>query len=89
MRTHAAIWVLAVALLAPVTAHAEVQPGKVVFDVLVLRPLGFVASLIGAGLFVPVALVTLPNGVDSVQEALDQMVITPGKHVYTRPLGEW
>ena len=92
MRKHAAILALAVALLAPGAARAETDVtfyAEAAFDIVILRPIGFVASLIGAALFVPVALVTAPNGLDSVEQAWEQFVITPAEHVYTRPLGEW
>ena len=92
MRRHAAILALAVALLAPGAARAESGAAfyaGAVFDVVILRPLGFAASLVGAALFVPAALVTAPGGLDSIEEAWEQFVITPAEHVYTRPLGEW
>ncbi len=92
MRKHAAILTLAVALLAPGAASAEADAafyGAAVFDVVILRPLGFAASLVGAALFIPAALVTAPNGLDSIEQVWEQFVITPAEHVYTRPLGDW
>ncbi len=92
MRKNAAILALAVALLAPGAARAEADAAfyaGAVFDVVILRPLGFVASLVGAAMFVPVALVTAPNGLDSIEQAWELFVIGPAEFVYTRPLGEW
>ncbi len=89
MRRHAAILALAVALLAPGAARAEADPAEIAFDIVVLRPLGFAASLVGAALFVPTALVASPGGLDSIEQVWEQFVITPAEHVYTRPLGEW
>ena len=76
----------------PETVRAEADGafyGAAVFDVVILRPLGFAASLVGAALFIPAALVTAPGGLNSIEEAWEQFVITPAEHVYTRPLGEW
>jgi hypothetical protein len=59
------------------------------FDVVILRPLGLVAAAVGAALFVPVALVTAPNGLDSLQSALTVFVTEPAKSVFQRPLGDF
>jgi len=108
---------LAVVLLAPVSAYAESAYaesayaesayaesayaesawaesdwafyGSASFDAVVLRPLGFMASLVGAGLFVPAALISVADGRDSLREAWRIFVVEPGKLVYTRPLGQW
>jgi hypothetical protein len=61
----------------------------VVFDAVVLRPLGLVATVIGAGLFPAAALVSVPGGRDSVEEAWELFVLVPGKAVFQRPLGEF
>jgi hypothetical protein len=63
--------------------------GSASFDAVVLRPLGFMASLVGAGLFVPAALISVADGRDSLREAWRIFVVEPGKLVYTRPLGQW
>ena len=92
MRKHAAILTLAVALLAPATARAEDDPAfytAAAFDIAILRPLGFVTSVVGAAMFVPVALVTAPNGLDSIEQAWELFVIGPAEFVYKRPLAEW
>jgi len=94
MHKRAAILVLSLALLlvAPASAQAETDAAfyaSATFDVLILRPLGVVASVIGAGLFIPSALITAPNGLDSVEEAWRMFVITPAEHVYMRPIGDW
>ncbi len=59
------------------------------FDVVVLRPLGFVGAIVGAVLFVPVAVLTAPGGRDTIEEALEMFVLVPGKFVFTRPLGSF
>ena len=92
MRRHAAILALAVALLAPGAARAEADAAfyaEAAFDIVILRPLGFAASLAGAALFIPAALLSAPGGLDSIEQVWEHFVITPAEHVYTRPLGEW
>jgi hypothetical protein len=66
-----------------------VSPGAAAFDVMVLRPLGFVVIPVGVALFVPAALTTAPNGLDSVQAALELFVTNPTNYVFKRPLGEF
>ena len=64
-------------------------PANVGFDVVVLRPLGLVATAVGAVLFVPAALLTAPNGRDGVDTALKFFIIEPAKSVFQRPLGDF
>ncbi len=59
------------------------------FDLVVLRPLGFAALVVGAGAFVPAALMTAPNGKDSLTTALEVFVTTPLEDVFRRELGEF
>lgn len=59
------------------------------FDVVVLRPLGLAAVIIGAGLFVPAAIVTAPGGRDAVQEAWEVFIQAPARFAFRRPLGEF
>ena len=94
MNKRAAILTLALALMfaAPASARAQSDAAfyaSATFDVLVLRPLGFAASLVGAALFIPAALITAPNGLDSIEETWRMFVVTPSEHVYMRPIGDW
>lgn len=73
----------------PDTSPPPPDYGANTFDVLVLRPLGFVGVVIGAALFVPVAVITAPGGRDTLEEALEMFVLVPGKFVFTRPLGSF
>ena len=55
-------------------------------DVLVVRPLSFVATILGSALFVvslPVAAIS-----DSVSDTAEALVFTPGRMTFTRPVGE-
>ncbi len=60
----------------------------VVVDLLVVRPLGVVATGVGLGLFVPAALLSLADYPDGVEEAWELFVTIPAKNVYERRLGD-
>jgi predicted cobalt transporter CbtA len=58
-------------------------------DLLVLRPLSLVTLIAGGLLFLPAALMTAPNGMDSVADAYERFVNEPGEYFWGRPLGEF
>jgi hypothetical protein len=55
-------------------------------DVLVVRPVSFIATVLGAAVFI----VSLPIAVisDSVDDTAEALVFTPGRATFTRPVGE-
>ena len=59
------------------------------FDVLILRPFGLVTMAVGAGAFVPAALLASPMGWDGIEPALNVFVTEPARHVFQRPLGDF
>ena len=65
------------------------NPAAAVFDVLVVRPLGLVVLPVGVAAFIPAALLTAPNGKESLLTALDLFVTGPANYVFQRPLGEF
>ena len=88
----AAVTLIAALLLPAGTAQAEspwASHGAKVFDVMLLRPIGFSALIVGSVLFVPVALLTFPNGRESVETAVEILVTEPAHSVFQRPLGEF
>lgn len=54
-------------------------------DLLLARPIGFIATVLGTGVFVISLPLTLLGG--NVGEAADALVITPAKFTFMRPLG--
>jgi hypothetical protein len=91
----AALALLAV-LLVPAAAWAQAEiPAppptreEVAFDAAVLRPLRFSALVVGAGLFVPAAILTAPSGKKNLEAVLDYFVLEPAKAVFVQPLGKW
>ena len=56
-------------------------------DLLLVRPVGFVGTVIGAGLFVVSLPFTLPTG--SAGDAAREMVGKPFEYTFNRPLGDF
>ena len=61
--------------------------GKMLFDLLLIRPVGILATVIGSALFV----VSLPFSAigGNTKPAYKKMVKEPAKYTFTRPLGEY
>lgn len=74
-----------------VFAQDEVEdtdlPGKMMFDILVARPLGITATLLGTAGFI----VSLPFSAlgGNMKEAYKNLIAKPAKHAFRRPLGEF
>lgn len=83
--------VMFLAVASPAAAGARSQSTQanspVVFDVLILRPIGFVTLVLGTGLFAvgaPIALLTRPG---QVGVAADHLVVRPAKYLWKDDLG--
>ena len=65
----------------------EPSGGEMIYDVLVIRPIGIVATVVGMAFFV----VTLPFSAlaGNVDTAGEKLVSDPGKYTFKRPLGEF
>ena len=77
---------------APIETHwydAALHQFDIVVDLLVIRPCAGVTAAAGAALFIPAAILTAPNGKDSIMEAYDRFVREPGEYFASRPLGEF
>ena len=61
--------------------------GYMVGDLAVLRPLGIVATAVGALVYVISLPFSLAGG--NEQEARQKLVIDPAKYTFSRPLGEF
>ncbi len=62
------------------------DPAIIATDVIIVRPVCFVATLIGSVFFVISLPVAATSG--SVERAADALVISPAKATFTRPLGD-
>lgn len=83
--------ILVFAVATPAAANYETDEGAnapVVFDVLIMRPIGFVALGLGSGLFVaslPIALVSRPQDID---KPFHMLVARPSKFLWGDPIGQ-
>ncbi len=59
----------------------------IVFDVLLVRPVGVVAIVFGAALFIVSMPFAIPSG--SVEKAGQALVAEPFKYTFSRPLGDF
>ncbi len=73
-------------LAATATPALAVNPAAATVDVLVVRPISFVATVAGAGFWVVTSPFTFINGTAS--DSYDQLVKTPADYTFRRPLGE-
>lgn len=63
----------------------QVSGEEMILDLVLLRPIGFVATVLGAAAFVVSLPFTIP--LKQTHEAAQKMVVKPGKYTFTRPLG--
>jgi len=71
----------------PVAAGTEYNSGgAMIADVVVARPLCFVATLVGTAFFVISLPFSVPTG--GVARAKDALVVTPARATFARPLGD-
>ena len=82
----AATLVLASATPAVASSHYA-EPAVVAGDALVVRPLSFVATVVGAGVFVLAFPVAVTSG--SVHSTADALMVQPGRFTFRRPLGHF
>jgi ABC-type sugar transport system substrate-binding protein len=78
--------VSATLLAATATPALAANPAAAAVDVLVVRPIGFVGTVAGAGLWALTSPFTFING--TAGENYDLLVKTPGEYTFKRPLGE-
>jgi hypothetical protein len=78
--------VLSLASVTPAFAHED-SSMEVVADVVAVRPVSLVATILGAALFV----IALPVAATSksIKKTADALVVRPGKATFTRPLGDY
>ena len=88
-------WFIALVLaVAPLSATAE-NNGTVtgdkatdmVVDLVVVRPLGLAATVIGTVLTVVALPFTIPSG--SVESSARELIVKPAEYTFNRPLGEF
>ena len=68
------------------SAASHNDPAMVVADVIIVRPMCFVATIVGSVFFVISLPVAATSG--SVHRAADALVVSPAHATFTRPLGD-
>jgi len=61
------------------------DPGAIVMDVLLIRPLGLISATLGTGVFIVSLPFAIPSG--SVATIGEKLVLDPLRFTFTRPLG--
>lgn len=59
------------------------------FDAVLVRPMRAIGVLVGAGFFIPAAIITAPGGRPAIEQAYDKLIATPWELAFQRPLGEF
>lgn len=92
-RLRAGLLALVLATLATSSAAGQADSGTgdratdMVLDVVVMRPLGLAATLIGSVLTVVALPFTIPSG--SVESSAHELIVKPAEYTFTRPLGDF
>jgi hypothetical protein len=70
----------------------EDDPGFVILDVLLYRPLGFAATVVGAGVFVGLspltAFASIPEPHDAFAKSSKILIGAPAAYTFIRPIGD-
>ncbi|MHB8908367.1 MAG: hypothetical protein ACYDAA_05760 [Syntrophales bacterium] len=56
-------------------------------DVLIIRPIGLVGTVLGTALFIVALPFSIPSG--SVKATAGKLIVAPFKYTFTRPLGDF
>ncbi len=93
-RLKASVYVFAAALLLVVSASTRADDSvtgdkgsDMILDLVITRPFGLVATVVGAAAFVVALPFTIPSG--NVKETADALVKRPIVYTFDRPLGEF
>jgi hypothetical protein len=85
-----ALTVVAQAAPAAATARDFEDRGRVniLFDIMVLRPLGFAATALGSALFaIPVAPIMAITRPQEMRKPLEFLVLRPARYTFSDPIG--
>ena len=70
----------------------ETDPGFVILDVLLYRPVGFAVTIIGTGAFIGLspltALASIPEPHDAFAKTAKILILAPGAYTFIRPIGD-
>ena len=63
------------------------RAADMVIDAVIMRPLGLVATVLGAALTVVALPFTIPSG--SVEASAHELIVRPAEYTFKRPLGDF
>lgn len=69
--------------------EAAVKPLEIGMDVLIVRPLALSTLVVGAVMLVPALLISAPNVMATMDEALENFIEIPYEDAFERELGEF
>jgi hypothetical protein len=72
-----------------IAGRSATDSARAAYDGGALRPLNFLRLVGGCVLALPVAVLSLPGGIDNVEDMLDVFVGQPYRDTFTEPLGEF
>jgi hypothetical protein len=96
VKTHMKTKILILAIIMLITINSaqaeEQQPsGVYLIDIILYRPLGFVATLTGSAVFVAISPLTAFAAIspphDAFEKTANLLIVKPGKYTFDRPLG--
>lgn len=91
MKAKQIIFALLIASASPVHAAERPPQGIYFFDIVLYRPLGFIATVAGTALFTATSPLTAVASIspphDAFKIAAGMMVVAPAKFTFDRPLG--
>ena len=87
MRKMVVTLVIAIALIAASGSAFGGDAEDIPADVLIVRPVALVGTLLGTALFVVALPFSIPSG--SVKMTANKLIVAPFKYTFTRPLGEF
>lgn len=73
----------------PEFLQPAVKPFEIGFDAVIVRPLTFTTIIIGAALFVPVFIMSVPNLSTTYDEVVEVFITIPYESVFARELGDF
>ena len=84
--------IISCSTIPPSKSVEEVDPGFVILDVLLYRPVGFAVTIIGTGAFIGLspltALASIPEPHDAFAKTAKILIQAPGAYTFIRPLGD-
>jgi hypothetical protein len=85
---------LVLTLIVPISSKADEQdysPFFVIPDILIYRPIGIVATVVGAGVFTAISPLTAIAQIspphDAFNKTADILILGPGRFTFDRPVG--